>query len=88
VEVISTPLAVTLVVVGVLTLGAATYVGLREPLPGRGERPGRLSLLVPWIGSVLVVVLLVRGSFAGAVFVGVATLLHAVVSRARSSWPR
>lgn len=84
-ELISTPLAVVLVVVGTAALLGATVVARREPLPPRRGTPGRFSLLVPWIGSVLVVVLLVRGALAGAAVVAVATLVHAGVQRARGA---
>ena len=83
-DVISVPLAIVLVTVGTIALLAAMVVARREPLPSRRGRPGRLSLLVPWLGSLLVVVLLVRGAVAGAVVVGVATLAHAAVTRARA----
>ena len=84
-DLISTPLAIALVAVGAAAMAMATVVARREPLPKRTGRPGRLALLVPWAGSVLVVVLLVRGAVAGAVVVAVATLLHAAVMRARAS---
>jgi hypothetical protein len=85
VDVISAPLAIVLVSVGTVALLAAALVARREPLPARAERAGRLSMLVPWLGSVLVVVLLVRGAIACAVFVGVVTLVHAGLTRARAS---
>jgi hypothetical protein len=86
VDVVSAPLAITLAVVGALVLGAAALVAAREPLERRrAPGGGMLQGLVPWIGSLLVVVLLVRGSLAGAAFVGVATLLHAGVTRALAS---
>jgi hypothetical protein len=83
-DLISTPLAVVLIVVGAVTLAAAALVGVRDPLPERGS-PGRaVSVMVPWIGSLLIVVLLVRGSGAGAAFVGAALLVYVVVARSRS----
>ncbi len=83
-DLVSAPLAIVLVVVGTLTLGAAAVVGMRDPLPQR-QAPGRaLGVLVPWIGSLLVVVLLVRGAFAGAAFVGVAMLVYVGVARSRA----
>ena len=84
-ELISTPLAVVLVVGGAAAMLAATVVARREPLPARRGGPGRFSLLVPWVGSLLVVVLLVRGAWAGAAFVAVATLLHTGVQRMRAT---
>ena len=84
-ELISTPLAVVLVVVGVAAMAAATVVARREPLPSRTGRPSRLAPLVPWIGSLLIVVLLVRGSFAGAGFVALVTLAHVGVQRYRAA---
>lgn len=83
-DLISTPLAVVLMVVGTAALLGAAVVARREPLPARGT-PGRLSLLTPWIGSALVVVLLVRGALAGAAVVAAATLIHAGVQRGRAS---
>lgn len=82
-DLVSAPLAIGLAVIGALALGAAALVAAREPLQRRSgaREPGMLSGLVPWIGSLLVVVLLVRGSIAGAVFVGLATLVHAGVTR-------
>ena len=83
-ELISTPLAIVLVVVGAAAMAAATVVARREPLPSRSGRPSRLAPLVPWFGSLLIVVLLVRGSFAGAGFVALATLAHVGVQRYRA----
>ena len=85
VELISTPLAVALVVVGAAALVAATVVARREPLPSGSGRPSRLAPLVPWVGSLLIVVLLVRGSFAGAGFVALVTLIHVGVQRWRAT---
>jgi hypothetical protein len=85
VELISTPLAVVLMVVGAAALLAATVVARREPLPSRTGRPSRLAPLVPWLGSLLIVVLLVRGSFAGAGFVAVVTLAHVGWQRYRAT---
>lgn len=84
-ELVSTPLAIVLIVGGTAALGTAAWIAVRDPLPGRGPGGGRLSLLVPWAASALVVVLLVRGAFAGAAFLGLATLLHAVVTRGLAS---
>jgi hypothetical protein len=85
VELISTPLAVVLMVVGAAALLAATVVARREPLPSRTGRPSRLAPLVPWLGSLLIVVLLVRGSVAGAGFVAVVTLAHVGWQRYRAT---
>jgi hypothetical protein len=86
-DIISTPLAIALSILGALVLAAATVVALGERVEprARGRRPGMLVGLVPWIGSLLVVVLLVRGAVAGAVVVGLATLLHAGVMRAMAT---
>ncbi|MTV25487.1 hypothetical protein FTX61_08710 [Nitriliruptoraceae bacterium ZYF776] len=73
-----------LVVTGVAALALATVVAAREDAPVAGRRASRLAPVVPWLGTLLVVLLLVRGALAGAVVVGLATLLHAVVSRARA----
>lgn len=84
-ELISTPLAVALTVVGLAAMLAATAVARREPLPARTGGRSRLSPLVPWIGSLVVVILLVRGAYAGAAFVALATLAHAGVQRWRAT---
>lgn len=83
-DLISAPLAIVLVVVGTLTLAAAAVVGMRDPLPERRGSGRALAVLVPWIGSLLLVVLLVRGSWAGAAFVGIAMLVGAGVARSRA----
>ena len=83
-ELISTPLAVVLVLVGAAAMAAATVIARREPLPSRTSRPSRLAPLVPWLGSLLIVVLLVRGSFAGAGFVALVTLAYVGVQRYRA----
>jgi drug/metabolite transporter (DMT)-like permease len=85
VELISTPLAVVLVVVGAAAMAMATVVARREPLPSRTGRPSRLAPLVPWIGSLLIVVLLVRGALAGAGFVALVTLAHVGLQRYRAA---
>jgi hypothetical protein len=82
---VPTGTVVALLLVGLIAMTAATSVSLREAPAPRGRRARGLAPLVPWLGSVLVVVLLVRGAIAGAVVVGVATLLHAGVTRFRMS---
>jgi hypothetical protein len=80
---VPTGTVVALLLVGLIAMTLATTVSLREAPAPRGHRARGLAPLVPWIGSVLVVVLLVRGAVAGAVVVGVATLLHAGIARLR-----
>jgi hypothetical protein len=82
---VPTGTVVALLVLGLVAMAVATSVSLREPPARRGERARGLAPLVPWIGSVLVVVLLVRGALAGAAVVGLATLVHAGVTRFRVS---
>jgi hypothetical protein len=81
---VPTGTVVALLLVGLIAMTLATSVSLREAPAARGRRARGLAPLVPWIGSVLVVVLLVRGAVAGAVVVGVATLLHAGIARLRA----
>lgn len=73
-----------LLTIGVLALGAATSVAVRQPATASDRRVSRLAPLVPWLGSGVVVLLLVRGAIAGAVVVGLATLAHAGVARWRA----
>lgn len=90
--------AAVLVVIGLATLGLATLLVLREPLVGEGRRPPPAAPLVPWLGSALAVALAVRGSFAGAGMLFLATLAYTVrvrwrlrhrsVRRTRRSAPR
>jgi hypothetical protein len=68
-------------VLGVLAIAAATTIATRHEPAVRGRRMRSLGPLVPWIGSVLVVVLLVRGSSVAAVVLGVGVVLHALVTR-------
>jgi hypothetical protein len=82
---VPTGTVVALLLLGLLAMGVATSVSLREAPAPRGRRARGLAPLVPWIGSVLVVVLLVRGALAGAAVVGVATLVHAGLARMRVS---
>jgi xanthine/uracil/vitamin C permease (AzgA family) len=69
------------VFIGIGALAIATSIASRHEPDVRRGRVRSLGPLVPWLGSLLVVVLLVRGSPAAAVVVGAATLLHAVVTR-------
>lgn len=81
---VRTDLALVALVVGALVIGVATTVAMRhEPAVG-GRRLRGLAPLVPWIGGLLVLILLVRGATAGAVVVGLATVVHAVVTRFRA----
>jgi hypothetical protein len=66
---------------GIGAIAIATAIAARHEPDVRRGRVRSLGPLVPWLGSLLVVVLLVRGSSAGAVVVGAATLVHAVVTR-------
>jgi hypothetical protein len=77
-----------LVVLGAAVLGVATWLALREPSAGAGARARATSPLVPWIGSGLAVLLAVRGAFAGAGVVVLATLVHAGLARWRAARPR
>jgi hypothetical protein len=84
VELVRADLAVVALVVGALVLAIATTVATRhEPAPG-GRRLRGIAPLVPWVGGLLVLVLVVRGATAGAVVVGLATVVHAVVTRFRA----
>jgi hypothetical protein len=77
-----------LVVLGAGALGVATWLAVREPGPGPGGRTRAASPLVPWVGSGLTVLLLVRGALAGAAVVVLATLVHAGLARWRAARPR
>lgn len=87
------PIDATLVLVavglGAAALAGATFVATRRGAPDeRTPRGTALAPLVPWIGTVLAVVLLVRGSWPAAVVVAVATAIHAGVTRARAGRSR
>jgi hypothetical protein len=82
-EVVAVALAV-----GVLSLAAATTVASRHEPAVRGRRMRGLAPLVPWLGGLLVVVLLVRGSTPAAVIVLLATIAHAVMTRLRGLFDR
>jgi hypothetical protein len=84
---VDTSLLAVALVVGVVALAAATWAVTRRDTPPRTRAAGAAPL-VPWLGTVLVVVLLVRGSWPAAVFVAAATLLHAAVVRARATTTR
>lgn len=71
-----------LVAVGVAVLALATVVALRSAEPP-ARHAQRWSPLFPWLGTGLVVALLVRGATAGAAVVAVATLAHALGARWR-----
>jgi hypothetical protein len=76
-----------LVAVGFLALGAAALLAVREvrstrsAAPPRG--PGPLAPLVPWLGSLLTVVLAVRGALLAAGLVLFGTVVLAVRTRWR-----
>lgn len=84
VELVRADLVAVALVVGVVVLGIATTVGGRHEPAVPGTRLRGLAPLVPWFGGLLVLLLLVRGATAGAVVVGLATVLHAVVTRLRA----
>lgn len=72
------------VTLGALCLATATFVATRRGAPDRRTpRSTALAPLVPWLGTFLTLVLLVRGSFPVAIVVAIATLAHAGVTRAR-----
>ncbi|WP_052667307.1 hypothetical protein [Nitriliruptor alkaliphilus] len=83
-DLVRTDLALVALVAGAVVLAVATNVAMRHEPAVAGRRVGGLAPLVPWIGGLLVLVLLVRGSTAGAVVVGLATVVHAVVTRFRT----
>jgi hypothetical protein len=85
---VDTSLLAVALVVGVVALAAATGAVTRRGTPPPRTRAAGAAPLVPWLGTVLVVVLLVRGSWPAAVFVAAATLLHAAVVRARATTTR
>ncbi len=71
---------------GALALALATFVATRRGAPDRRTPRGTaLAPLVPWIGTVLTLVLLVRGSWPVAVLVAGATAVHAGITRARAA---
>ena len=73
------------VAVGALALAVGTFVATREGAPDAGTPRGTaLAPLVPWLGTVLTLVLLVRGSTPAAVVVAVATATHAGLTRLRA----
>lgn len=87
-DLVRADLVAAALVVGVLSLAVATTVAARHEPAGRGARLQGLAPLVPWIGGLLVVLLLVRGSVAGAVVVLFLTVLHAALTRLRAWLPR
>lgn len=72
------------VTLGVLALVAATTLATRDAHAVRGGRIRGSAPLVPWLGTLAVVLLLVRGAIAGAVVVALATFVHAAVTRWRA----
>jgi hypothetical protein len=83
VELVRAELVAVALGVGVLALLIATTVATHHEPAARGSRLHGLAPLVPWLGGLLTLVLLVRGATAGAVLVLVATVVHAVLTRAR-----
>jgi hypothetical protein len=73
-----------LVGAGVVALGVATWLAVREAPATRGRRARATSPLVPWLGSGVAVLLAVRGALAGAGLVLLATVVHAAVARWRA----
>ncbi|MFA9429239.1 hypothetical protein [Egicoccus sp. AB-alg2] len=67
-----------LVAIGLVTLGLATALAVREPTVGPGRQPPPAAPLVPWLGSALAVVLAVRGSFLAAGVLLLGTLVYTV----------
>jgi hypothetical protein len=88
VDLIRADVVAVALVVGVLCLVVATTVAARHEPAVRGRRMRGLAPLVPWLGGLLVLVLLVRGSTAGAVLVLLATVLHAALTRVRGLFDR
>lgn len=88
VDLVRAELVAAALAVGVVSLAVATTVATRHRPADRGARLQGLAPLVPWVGAVLVLVLLVRGSVAGAVVVLLLTILHAALTRLRTSLPR
>lgn len=74
---------VALTVVGAAALLFAGVVAAREQAARPGRRARGVAPLVPWIGTLLVVVLLVRGAVVGAVVVAAAVVAHAALTRWR-----
>lgn len=81
---ISVELGVLLLLVGVLSLAVATIVGRRTPAPAPGRRASVLTLLTPWLGVLLTVVLLGRGARSAALVVVLATAVGIGISRWRA----
>jgi hypothetical protein len=75
-------------VLGIAALATATAIAMRHEPAVRGGRMRGIAPVVPWVGSVLVVVLLVRGSPVAAAVVAVATVVHAGFARWRAGAPR
>jgi hypothetical protein len=83
VDLVRAELVAIALAVGVAALVVATTLATRHDAAVRGRRLRGLAPLVPWVGGLLTLVLLVRGATAGAVLVLVATVVHAVLTRAR-----
>lgn len=64
-----------------IALAVATSLAAGTPPTARGGRARALAPLVPWLGGLLVLLLVVRGATAAAVLVALATVLHAAVTR-------
>lgn len=81
---VRTELVAIALTLGILAIAAATTIATRQEPAVRGGRVRGVAPLVPWLGSLVVVVLLVRGSFVGAGVVAVATVVHAGLTRWRA----
>jgi hypothetical protein len=78
-------LVLVALVIGVGTLAAAAWVATRGGAGAASStRAAGLAPLVPWAGTLVVLVLLARGAIAGAVVIGLLTVAHAVVTRVRA----
>lgn len=81
---VDTGLLVLAIVVGLVVLLAAVAVGVRHrPAPRRSGPVLRVrDAVLPWLGAAVALLLAVRGSFAAAAIVALATVAFAVVVRA------
>ncbi|GGI07297.1 hypothetical protein [Egicoccus halophilus] len=80
--------AAVLVAIGLGTLALAAALGLlRKPAATGSPAPPAAAPLVPWLGTVLAVVLAVRGSLLVAGIVLLATLVYTVRVRWRLQRP-
>ncbi len=88
-DLVRTELVAAALLVGIAALALATTIATRhDRAPDRRRRWSGLAPLVPWLGGLLVLLLLVRGATAAAVVVALATVVHAVVVRLRALFGR